>query len=125
MCFWTLLCTGMNLEACLLAAVDRIKWQSIFSVISVVLNIAFSIYLVQRIGSVGVILATILSYVLILVVPQTIIVWRVLYQPPHAAIQITEDWQGGTAQVSSSKFAPRKESSALSGSQSPRRLKPG
>jgi O-antigen/teichoic acid export membrane protein len=94
MCFWTLLSTGMNVEACLLAAVNRVKWQSIFSVIAVVLNVAFSIYFVQRMGSVGVILGTILSYLLVLVVPQTVIVWRALYQPPtQSPTQITGNWQ--------------------------------
>jgi O-antigen/teichoic acid export membrane protein len=93
MCFWTLLSTGMNVEACLLAAVNRIKWQSIFSVISVMLNVGFSVYLVQRIGSVGVILGTILSYLMVLVVPQTIIVWRALYRPPtHCSTQVTGHW---------------------------------
>lgn len=105
MCFWTLLSTGMNVEACLLAAVNRVKWQSIFSVIAVTLNVAFSIYLVQRIGSIGVVLGTILSYLLVLVVPQTVIVWRALYQPPApTAIQTTENWQDKVTQTGSSNF---------------------
>lgn len=97
MCFWTLLSTCMNVEACLLAAINRIKWQSIFSVISVFLNLAFSIYLVQRIGSVGVILGTILSYLMVLVVPQTVIVWRVLYRSPtHFSTQERPGWNPAT-----------------------------
>ena len=98
MCFWTLLSTAMNVEACLLAAVNRIKWQSIIAVISVVLNVVFSIYFVQRMGSIGVVLGTILSYLLVVVVPQTVIVWRALYQPPtHASAQITGNWQVAAA----------------------------
>lgn len=81
-CAWTLLSAGMDLEACLLAAVNRVKVQGILSVVAAVLNVVLSIYLVKRMGSLGVILATILSYLLILVVPQTVIAWRVLYRPP-------------------------------------------
>ena len=82
-CVWTLLSAGMDLEACLLAAINRIRTQGILSVVAAVLNIFFSIYLVKKLGSLGVILGTILSYLLILVVPQTVIVWRALYQPPQ------------------------------------------
>ena len=104
MCFWTLLSTGMNVEACLLAAINRVKWQSILGVIAVVLNVAFSIYLVQRVGSVGVILGTILSYLLVVVVPQTVIVWRALYQPPtHSSTQITGNWQAAAAPAAAEK----------------------
>lgn len=78
-CGWTMLSACMNLEACLLAAIDRIRVQGILSVIAALLNIVISIYLVKRIGSLGVILGTTLSYILILVGPQTWIVWRALY----------------------------------------------
>ncbi|HVG26990.1 MAG TPA: oligosaccharide flippase family protein [Acidobacteriaceae bacterium] len=81
-CGWTLLSAGMDLEAYLLAAVDRVKLQGILSGVAAALNIGLSIYLVKRIGSLGVVLGTILSYVLVLVGPQTAIVWRVLYRPP-------------------------------------------
>ncbi|MDW5267880.1 MULTISPECIES: lipopolysaccharide biosynthesis protein [Acidobacteriaceae] len=84
-CAWTLLCAGMELQACLLAAINRIKVQGILSVFAAALNIVLSIYLVKRLGSLGVILGTILSYLLILVVPQTVIVWRALYRPPQKA----------------------------------------
>lgn len=84
-CAWTLISAGMDLQACLLAAVNRIKAQSILSVFAAALNIALSIYLVKKLGSLGVILGTILSYLLILVGPQTVIVWRALYQPPETA----------------------------------------
>lgn len=84
-CAWTLLSAGMDLEACLLAAVNRVRAQGILGAIAAVLNIALSIYLVKRLGSLGVILGTILSYLLVLVVPQTVIVWRTLYRPPEAA----------------------------------------
>lgn len=85
-CAWTLLSAGMDLEACLLAAIDRVKWQGILSAVAAVVNIGLSIYLVQRIGSLGVVLGTMLSYLMVLVVPQTVIVWRALYRPPAVTV---------------------------------------
>lgn len=84
-CGWTLLSTGMELEACLLAAINRVKLQGFLSVIAAALNIIFSIYLVKRIGSLGVVVGTMASYLLVLVVPQTVIVWRALYKEPLEA----------------------------------------
>jgi O-antigen/teichoic acid export membrane protein len=81
-CGWTLLCTGMQLEACFLAAINRVRLQGALSVIAAALNLAISIYLVTRIGSLGVVLGTILSYAIALVGPQTWVVWRGLYHPP-------------------------------------------
>jgi O-antigen/teichoic acid export membrane protein len=81
-CFWTIMCTGMNLQACLLAAVGRIKLQGALSIVCSATNLWLSIMLVKRIGSLGAVLGTIISYAVVLVVPQTITVWRVLYRPP-------------------------------------------
>lgn len=81
-CGWTLLSTGMELEACLLAAVNRVRLQGILSAVAAAINITLSIYMVKRIGSLGVVLGTILSYVLVLVIPQTAVVKRVLYPRP-------------------------------------------
>lgn len=82
-CGWTLMCTGMDLEACFLAAINRVRLQGALSVVAAALNLALSIYLVKRIGSLGVILGTIISYTVTLVVPQTWLVWRGLYHPPQ------------------------------------------
>lgn len=78
-CSWTMLSACMDLEACLLAAIDRVRLQGALSVVAAILNVIFSVYLVKRIGSLGVVAGTFLSYVLILVGPQTWIVWRALY----------------------------------------------
>ncbi|HTV09244.1 MAG TPA: oligosaccharide flippase family protein [Candidatus Aquilonibacter sp.] len=82
-CGWTLMSTGMDLEACFLAAINRVRLQGALSVVAAGLNLALSIYLVKRIGSLGVILGTIISYTITLVVPQSWIVWRGLYHPPQ------------------------------------------
>jgi O-antigen/teichoic acid export membrane protein len=82
-CGWTLMSAGLDLEAYLLAAVNRIKLQGVLGVVAAGVNIALSIYLVKRIGSLGVVLGTIISYVLVVVGPQTAVVWGVLYGSPR------------------------------------------
>ena len=68
----------MTVESCLLAAVSRTREQGMLSLIAAAVNLGLSILLVQRIGAVGVISGTILSYLLVLVVPQSLIVRSVL-----------------------------------------------
>jgi len=71
MSFWVLLSTLMSNEACLLQAASEMKLQAWASAAAAVVNLALSIWLVQRIGAGGVILGTILSYIFVLVGPQT------------------------------------------------------
>jgi O-antigen/teichoic acid export membrane protein len=73
---WAVINGFMSVESCLLAALERVRAQAFLSITAAVMNIALSIFLVQRIGSVGVITGTIVSYIVVLVVPQTVIVWR-------------------------------------------------
>lgn len=75
----------MTVESCLLSEVNRNRVQGVLSIVAAGLNLALSIVLVQRIGAVGVILGTILSYLLVLVVPQSLIVRSVLTGAPVAA----------------------------------------
>ena len=74
---WALINGFMSVESCLLAALNRTREQAALSIIAAALNIALSLWLVHRIGSLGVIGGTILSYLLVLVVPQSLIVRRV------------------------------------------------
>ena len=78
MALWALISGCMTAESCLLAAVNRTREQGVLSVVAAAVNLALSIMLVQRIGAVGVIAGTILSYLLVLVVPQSLIVRSVL-----------------------------------------------
>jgi O-antigen/teichoic acid export membrane protein len=71
---WALISGFMNVESCLLAALNRTREQAALSIVAAVVNIALSVALVRHIGSVGVIGGTILSYVLVLVIPQSVIV---------------------------------------------------
>lgn len=79
MAAWIVLGGFMTMESCLLAALNRTRAQAVLSIVAAVANIALSILLVRRVGAVGVIGGTILSYAIVLVVPQTLIVrgvWR-------------------------------------------------
>ncbi len=71
---WALISGFMSVESCLLAALNRTREQAALSIVAAVVNIALSIALVRHIGSLGVIGGTILSYVLVLVIPQSMIV---------------------------------------------------
>ncbi len=68
----------MSVESCLLAALNRTREQAVLSIIAAALNLALSIALVRHLGSLGVIGGTILSYLLVLVVPQSVIVRSLL-----------------------------------------------
>lgn len=78
MAFWSVLSGCMTVQSCLLAALNRTRLQAVLSIIAAALNVVLTIFLVTRIGSLGVILATILSYVTVLVIPQTMTVSRAL-----------------------------------------------
>jgi O-antigen/teichoic acid export membrane protein len=71
---WALISGFMSVESCLLAALNRTREQAALSIVAAVVNIALSIALVRHIGSLGVIGGTILSYVFVLVIPQSMIV---------------------------------------------------
>lgn len=71
---WAVISGFMSVESCLLAALNRTGEQALLSIAAAVVNIVLSIALVRPIGSVGVIGGTILSYLLVLVVPQSMIV---------------------------------------------------
>jgi O-antigen/teichoic acid export membrane protein len=76
---WSIVNGFMSVESCLLAALNRTREQAVLSMIAAAMNIALSLALVRHIGALGVIGGTILSYLIVLVVPQTLIVrsvWR-------------------------------------------------
>ncbi len=78
MCAWTLICTFMNNTSMVLVSKGETRLQAYLSLLAAALNLALSIFWVQRIGASGVILGTVVSYVLLLIVPQTWQVARVL-----------------------------------------------
>jgi len=80
MCVWILISTFMNNTATVLVATGETRVQAWCSLAAAAVNLALSIWLVQHIGSAGVILGTILSYMIILVLPQSIVAWKLLKQ---------------------------------------------
>lgn len=78
MAFWSVIAGFMTAQSCLLGALNRTRVQAIASVLAAAVNIALSIVLVVRIGSLGVILGTILSYLVVLVVPQSFAVFSAI-----------------------------------------------
>ena len=74
MSLWAFISGFMSVESCLLAALNRTREQAALSIIAAIVNIALSVVLVRHLGSLGVISGTILSYLLVLVVPQSLIV---------------------------------------------------
>lgn len=78
MALWAVISGFMTMESCLLAAVSRTRGQGLLSVVAAAVNLVLSVVLVRHIGAVGVIAGTVLSYLLVLVVPQSLIVRDVL-----------------------------------------------
>ncbi len=78
MCVWIIISTFMNNTATVLVAKGETRLQAWCSLAAAALNLALSIYWVQRIGAPGVILGTIVSYLILLVGPQTWKVYQVL-----------------------------------------------
>jgi O-antigen/teichoic acid export membrane protein len=86
MALWAVISGCMTAESCLLAAVGRTRLQGVLSIIAAAVNLALSIALVKRIGAVGVIAGTILSYLLVLVVPQSLMTRNVLRESDPVAL---------------------------------------
>jgi O-antigen/teichoic acid export membrane protein len=78
MACWSVVGGLTMVQSCLLAALNRTRAQALLSVIACCVNLTISILLVTRIGSLGVILGTLVSYLTVLVIPQTLIVSRAL-----------------------------------------------
>jgi O-antigen/teichoic acid export membrane protein len=89
MALWSVISGCMTVESCLLAGTNRTREQGVLSIMAALINLGLSVLLVQRIGAVGVILGTILSYLLVLVLPQSLLVRQVLRtqrQGPRAEV---------------------------------------
>lgn len=78
MCVWVLISTFMNNTSTVLVARGETRLQAWLGVAAAALNLALSIWLVQRIGAEGVILGTIASYLIVLILPQTALALNVL-----------------------------------------------
>ncbi len=74
MSVWIIVNGFMSVQSCLLAALNRTRGQAALSICAAAINVALSITLVRSIGALGVIGGTILSYLAVLLVPQSLIV---------------------------------------------------
>lgn len=77
MAFWIIVNGFMSVESCLLAALNRTRGQAILSICAAMVNVVLSIILVRHVGALGVIGGTILSYLVVLILPQSLIVHSV------------------------------------------------
>lgn len=78
MCLWMFIFAISVYQSCLMGAVNRVKRQAISGLIAAAANLALSILWIRRFGPAGVLLATIVSYLLFVVAVQTIEVRRIL-----------------------------------------------
>lgn len=86
MCVWTVISAFMGNISIVLVSKGETRMQAYLSLVAAAVNILLSVYWVQRIGASGVILGTIVSYVIFLIVPQT----RKVYQILTASIEAAE-----------------------------------
>jgi len=88
MCFWTVLLSITVNQGALLAATQHLQLQTIYSSLAAVVNLILSIILVQHVGVTGVLLATIISYLLFIIVPATWQVRQILHGRYLRAISV-------------------------------------
>ncbi len=110
---WALISGFMSVESCLLAALNRVREQAVLSIIAAIVNIALSIALVRHIGSLGVIGGTVLSYLLVLVAPQSAIV-RGLFKRELATEEATRSSPNGSDRIAEADRVVQSASSAAS-----------
>ncbi len=92
MATWAVVVSITTNQALLLTATSRLKVSATVALLAAAVNLSLSFYLVVRMGSMGVILATIVSFVVVMMGPQEWEVRRVLagrYLPAerHPAVQ--------------------------------------
>jgi O-antigen/teichoic acid export membrane protein len=78
MCVWIVICVFTTNQSCLMGATFRVNKQAISSPLSAVANLALSIYWVKTMGTAGVVLGTIVSYLIFIVAVQAWEVRRIL-----------------------------------------------
>lgn len=80
MCLWTLIAGATGVQSCVLGAVQRNRMQAVASIAAAVVNLPLSIFLVQRVGSIGAVEGTLISYLLI-IGPQSWAIRRFFAEP--------------------------------------------
>ena len=70
MCVWVVILSVTVNQAMLMAATERLRVQAVSSTIAAIANLVLSILWVQRIGALGVLLATLTTYTVFILAPQ-------------------------------------------------------
>jgi O-antigen/teichoic acid export membrane protein len=78
MSIWMVILAITTNQSCLMGATARVKKQAVFSLVSAGANLALSILWVRTLGTAGVLLGTIVSYLLFIVIPATLEVRSIL-----------------------------------------------
>jgi O-antigen/teichoic acid export membrane protein len=78
MCLWMIIYAITTNQSCLMGATSHVKKQAVFSLIGSGINLALSIHWVKTMGVIGVLLGTLVSYVLFIVIPATLEVRGIL-----------------------------------------------
>lgn len=78
MCVWMAISAVALNQSCLLGATSRVRRQAISSVVAAIINLALSIYWVRTMGTFGVLLATVVSYLIFIVPVQATVVRSIL-----------------------------------------------
>ena len=78
MCVWIVILAFTMNQSCLMGATYRVGKQALFSSLAAVANLALSILWIKVLGVAGVLLATIVSYLIFIVVTQAFEVRRIL-----------------------------------------------
>jgi O-antigen/teichoic acid export membrane protein len=86
MCVWVLINTFMSNVSVILVAASETRVQAWSSVVAMIVNLALSILLVKSMGPVGVILGTVISYLLVLVGPQVWKAMQILQRPQLVSV---------------------------------------
>ncbi len=89
MCVWIVIMAFTMNQSTLMGATFRVGKQALSSILAAGMNLALSILWVQTLGSIGVLLATIVSYVVFIVIIQSLEVRRILRGDflPHPQVQ--------------------------------------
>ncbi|MGC8542158.1 MAG: lipopolysaccharide biosynthesis protein [Phycisphaerae bacterium] len=79
MCVWIVIYAFTTNQSCLMGATSRVGKQAISSSLAAVANLGLSIYWVRNLGSVGVLLATVTSYLVFVIIVQVYEVRNILH----------------------------------------------
>lgn len=74
MCVWMVIFAVSTNQACLMAATNRVKRQAVAAALSAAMNLALTLYWVRTMGLMGVMLGTVVSYIVFVLGVQT---WEV------------------------------------------------